>query len=119
VAYAHLTSSKRRGSPLELVVDIPSGDPSAERRALAREAARRLYVELDKLDAKQRIAFTLFALDGHSLAEVATMMDATLVATKARVWRARQQIEARARKDEVLHAFVVEAKDVETREEQP
>jgi RNA polymerase sigma-70 factor (ECF subfamily) len=119
VAYAHLTTSKRRGSPLELVVDIPSGDPSAERRALAREAARRLYLELDKLEPKQRIAFTLFALDGHTLAEVATMMDATLVATKARVWRARQQVEARARKDEVLQAFVLEPRGDENHEELP
>lgn len=119
VAYAELTSTKRRGPSLELVADVPSGDPSAERRALAREAARRLYAELDKLDPKQRIAFTLFALDGHSLAEVATMMDATLVATKARVWRARQQIESRARKDELLQAFVTDtdAQDVESPEE--
>lgn len=109
VAYAHVTSRKRRGTPLELVADVPSGDPSAERRALAREAARRLYAELEKLDPKQRIAFTLHELDGHSIAEVATMMEATVVATKARVWRARQQIEARARKDDVLRAWVTPA----------
>ncbi|MDB4936240.1 MAG: polymerase, sigma-24 subunit, subfamily [Labilithrix sp.] len=107
-AYAHLTTKRdlRKGAVLELVADIPSGDPSAERRVLAREAARRLYAELEKIDPKQRIAFTLHALDGHSLADVATMMESTLVATKARVWRARQHIEARARKDEVLRAFV-------------
>ncbi|MBS2018313.1 MAG: RNA polymerase sigma factor [Deltaproteobacteria bacterium] len=107
VAYAHLTSRKRSGPVLEVVADIPAGDPSAERRALAREAARRLYAELDLLDAKQRIAFTLHELDGCSLAETAERMDATLVATKARVWRARRQIEARAQKDEALRAFVV------------
>lgn len=106
VAYAHLTSNKRRGTSLELVVDLPSGDPSAERRVLAREAARHLYAELDKIDPKQRIAFTLHELDGHSLAEVASIMEATVVATKARVWRARQQIEARARKDDVLRAWM-------------
>lgn len=33
-------------------------------------------------------------------------MEATLVATKTRVWRARQQIEARARKDDVLRAWM-------------
>jgi RNA polymerase sigma-70 factor (ECF subfamily) len=110
-AYAHLTTNKRRGTSLELVADIPSGDPSAERRALAREAARRLYAELDRIEPKQRIAFTLHALEGHSLAEVASMMDATVVATKARVWRARQQIESRALKDEVLRSFVIEGSE--------
>ncbi|MDB5213855.1 MAG: polymerase, sigma-24 subunit, subfamily [Myxococcaceae bacterium] len=114
VAYAHLTSNKKRGTSLELVTDVASGDPSAERRAIAREAARHLYAELDKIDPKQRIAFTLHELDGHSVAEVASIMEATVVATKTRVWRARQQIEARARKDEVLRAWM----QPETREEE-
>ena len=35
-------------------------------------------------------------------------MEATVVATKARVWRARQQLESRARKDEVLSSFLVD-----------
>lgn len=109
-AYAHLTTKHRRGTPLELVADVPSGDPSAERRALAREAARRLYAELEKIEAKQRIAFTLHELEGHSLAEVANIMEATVVATKARVWRARQQIESRARKDEVLRGYLTEGR---------
>jgi RNA polymerase sigma-70 factor (ECF subfamily) len=111
VAYTYLTTKKRRTNHLELVDDVPSGDPSAERRALAREAGRRLYAELDRLEAKQRIAFTLAEIEGHSLAEVATMMDATVVATKARVWRARKEIEARAKKDPVLSAFLVERND--------
>ena len=64
VAYVHLTKDKRRGPSLELVADIPSGDPSAERRTLAREAARRLYAALELLEPKQRIAFTLHRLDG-------------------------------------------------------
>jgi len=113
VAYAQLTSRKRSGPVLEVVPDLPSGDPSAERRAFAREAARRLYAELDRLDAKQRIAFTLHELDGHSLSETADLMDATVVATKTRVWRARRQIEARAEKDEALRAFVGESRGEE------
>lgn len=118
VAYAHLTSNKRRGTSLELVADPASGDPSAERRVLAREAARHLYAELDKIDPKQRIAFTLHELDGHSVAEVASIMEATVVATKTRVWRARQQIEARARKDDVLRAWMAPGRGEERREEE-
>lgn len=106
VAFAHLSRGRRHRPDLALVEDLPSGDPSGEQRALAREGARHLYATLDRLDAKQRIAFTLHELEGHSLAEVAACMEATLVATKARVFRARQRIEIAARKDPVLANFV-------------
>jgi DNA-directed RNA polymerase specialized sigma24 family protein len=55
---------------------------------------------------KMRIAFTLHELEGHPLAEVAELMEATVVATKTRVFRARQRIDAAARKDPVLKSFV-------------
>lgn len=106
LAYVYLTTKKRKTQHLELVNDVESNDPSAERRALAREAARRLYTELDRIEPKQRIAFTLAEIEGHSLAEVAEMMEATVVATKARVWRARKELESRASKDPVLKGFL-------------
>jgi len=106
LAYVYLTTKKRRTQHLELVDNVESKDPSAEQRALAREAARRLYAELDRIEAKQRIAFTLAEVEGHSLAEVAEMMEATVVATKARVWRARKELESRAAKDPVLKSFL-------------
>ncbi len=107
LAYVYLTTKKRKTQHLELVNDVASTDPSAERRALAREAARRLYTELDRIEPKQRIAFTLAEIEGHTLAEVAEMMEATVVATKARVWRARKELESRASKDPVLRGFLV------------
>jgi RNA polymerase sigma-70 factor (ECF subfamily) len=105
-AFAHLRGGRRRRH-LELVPEsLESSDPPAERRVLAREAARRLYETLDKLDAKQRLAFALHAIDGRPLQEVAALMDATLVATKARVWRARRYVEKRAKADPVLADFL-------------
>ena len=109
VAYAWFAQRKARPPALELVAEVASGDPSAERRALAREAARHLYAELDKMDAKLRVAFSLHAIEGRPLAEVAELMDATLVATKTRVFRARRQLEERARRDPVLASFVPES----------
>src|SRR5262249_17419275 len=50
VAFAHIAQRKARGPHLELVTDVPAGDASAEQRVLAREAARRLYAELEKMD---------------------------------------------------------------------
>ncbi len=105
-AFAYLSKTKRARAELELVHDVPSSDPSAERRALAREATRRLYRVLDELEPKQRLAFVLQELEGNTVAAVAEMMDATVVATKARVFRARQRIDAAARKDPVLRGFL-------------
>jgi RNA polymerase sigma-70 factor (ECF subfamily) len=102
--------SRRSRQHLELVADnVASDDPSAERRALAREAARHLYSVLEQLPAKQRTAFALFAIEGRSLVEVAGLMDATLVATKGRVWRARMFVEKRAKSDPILAKYVAPA----------
>ena len=102
---------ERRGRQhLELVAEsVASDDPSAERRALAREATRRLYATLDGLPAKQRMAFALSAIDGRDVHEVAALMGATAVATKARVWRARRYVERRAKSDPVLAEYITAA----------
>ena len=108
VAYAFLTRSRSSATLLEVVPDIAGDDPSAEERALAREAARHLYTALDRIEAKQRIAFTLHVIDGRPLREVAEVMESSLVATKTRVWRARRELEKRARKDSVLGSFLTD-----------
>jgi RNA polymerase sigma factor (sigma-70 family) len=105
-AFAHLRSGRGRRH-LELLPEtMASGAPSAERRMLAREAARRLYATLENLEAKQRVAFALHAIDGRPLQEVAKLMGASLVATKARVWRARLYVERRAKADPFLAELV-------------
>ncbi len=73
---------------------------------LIREAGLRLYEILDTLAPKLRIAYVLHVLDERPLAEVARLTDATLVATKLRVWRARQHVERRARGDALLRDLV-------------
>jgi RNA polymerase sigma-70 factor (ECF subfamily) len=108
VAYAHFRR-KARVPRLEPVSDWEAGLPSTEQRVLHREAARRLYALLDRLKPAQRIAFTLHQLDGKPLKEVASMMDASLVSTKLRVYRARSFIEGCAKKDPLLREFVGEA----------
>jgi RNA polymerase sigma-70 factor (ECF subfamily) len=107
-AYAHLRSGRHRRHHLELLPDVmSSGAPGADRLALAREATRRLYATLDRLEAKQRMAFVLHAIEGRPLDEVAKLMDATVVATKARAWRARRFVEKRASVDPLLAEYVV------------
>ena len=106
VAFADLARGRRRGPDLELVPEIPSGDPSAERIAVARDATRRLYAALDAIDPKQRLAFVLHEVEGHSLAEVAELMESNVVATKARLFRARQKVHGIAAQDPVLAGFL-------------
>lgn len=107
VAYAHFRRKARLPS-LECVQDIDSEAPSAEERASLREAARRLYAELDRLEPRQRMAFTLFAIENRSLREVADIMESTVATAKIRVWRARRALEQRAKKDPLLAEFLTE-----------
>jgi RNA polymerase sigma-70 factor, ECF subfamily len=105
-AFAHIRS-KRGRNHLELVAEnVAASDPSAERRTLAREATRRLYDALDRLEPKHRLAFTLHAIDGRPIAEVAELMGSSVVATKARVWRARRSVEKRAKADPTLAEYL-------------
>jgi RNA polymerase sigma-70 factor (ECF subfamily) len=110
VAYAHFRR-KARLPTLEFVQDLDSEAPSAEERTSLREAARRLYAELDRLEPLQRMAFTLFAIENRSLREVAEIMESTLATAKIRVWRARRALERRARKDPLLSEFFAEPRE--------
>lgn len=105
VAYAFF-ARKARVPVLESLSDTPDADPDAEQHALLREATRRLYKELERLEPRQRLAFTLFAIEGRSIREVADATGSTQVAARVRVWRARQALEARARKDPLLAEFL-------------
>lgn len=106
VAYAHMRRPKSRIVALAVVPDAPSSDPSAEDRAMSRDALRRLYALLERLEARQRIAWVLHVLEGRPIAEVASVMEASVVATKVRLWRARIAIDGHARQDPALRDLV-------------
>jgi RNA polymerase sigma-70 factor (ECF subfamily) len=104
VAYAHF-GRKPRMAALEPVHDVEAEAPSAEERTSMREAVRRLYAELDRLEPRLRLAFTLFAIENRSLREIAEIMESTLATAKIRVWRARRALEERAKRDPLLSEF--------------
>jgi len=118
VAYEHLRHARPAPARLEAVPDLPSDDADAERQLLAREGLRRLYRILERLEPRQRIAFTLCQIDGRSQQEVAALMAASLVATKARIWRARREVDRRARLDPLLAPLVM-GSPKKTPEEKP
>jgi RNA polymerase sigma-70 factor (ECF subfamily) len=107
VAYAHFERKKRQPL-LEPVHDISSGAPNPEERASRRDAVRRLYAELDRLEPRQRMAFTLFAVEGRTLRQVAEIMESTVAAAKVRAWRARRTLERKAKSDPLLSEFLTD-----------
>lgn len=108
VAYLAISRKKPPAVDLALVEDSLAGDSDTRRETQIREAARRLYAALDRLDPKQRIAFALATIDGLSMAEVAALTESSIVAVKTRVWRARKDLMKRAAKDEVLRSYINE-----------
>jgi RNA polymerase sigma-70 factor (ECF subfamily) len=110
VRIAYLAISRRQPATVELslVEETVANDADVRRHVQVREAARRLYAALDRIDARQRIAFALSVIDGKPLAEVAALTESTLFAVKTRVWRARRELMRRAGKDAVLAAYLEE-----------
>lgn len=108
VAFAYLSRRRVSTVALESVPDTSSDDPDAERQAVAREAVRRLYGVLDRVEVKQRMAFALHVIGGRPLREVAAVTDSSVVATKTRVWRARKEINRRAKRDPLLADYLAE-----------
>lgn len=106
VAYRYLSMKVRRPSHLRLVGDVQDDRSSDESRYAARRAVDSLYAILDTLDAKYRIAYTLYVIDGRSMSEVATVTSASIVAAKNRVWRARKTVNERARRNPALREFI-------------
>ena len=105
VAMAHVSRRRADTVRLSLVPEAASQQASAEDRALAREAARRLYAILDTLEPNQRTAYALHVIDGRPISEVATVMGATQVTTKVRAWRAAKIVERRAAGDPLLARY--------------
>jgi RNA polymerase sigma-70 factor, ECF subfamily len=110
VRVAYLTISRRQAPTVELslVEDFVASDADVRRHVQVREAMRRLYAALDRIEPKQRIAFALATIDGKPLAEVAELTESTLFAVKTRVWRARRELMRRVSKDAVLSAYLAE-----------
>jgi RNA polymerase sigma-70 factor (ECF subfamily) len=75
------------------------GDPHAK------EAMRRLYVLLDELADRERLAFVLRHAEGYELTETATLLGVSLATVKRLLHRAETFVEARAREDDLLCAW--------------
>jgi RNA polymerase sigma-70 factor, ECF subfamily len=84
----------------ESVAGARGGSPESD--SDARRALARFDAILTSLSDKRRTAFVLHVLEGHSLQEVASMVDAKVSAIKVRIHDARLEIERQARHDPYL-----------------
>ena len=106
VAFGHMRSNPPPAVRLELVPDTRADFADADQQLAARQSLHRVYQILERMDPRLRIAFTLFAIDGRSLREIADLTSSSLVATKTRVWRARRELEKRAKRDPLLRHYL-------------
>lgn len=108
IAYLAIGRRKPVAIDLALVENVIADDVDTRHAVQLREAARRLYAALERIEVKQRIAFALAVIDGRPLAEVAQLTESTTVAVKARVWRARRELFKRAARDEILAGYLTD-----------
>src|SRR5262245_48446698 len=85
------------------VPDVPAAETDDE----AREAVKRLYVILDRLEDSGRLAFLLRHVEGLELTEVADALGLSLATTKRRLAKLTDRLIAAAERDPVLAAYVV------------
>jgi RNA polymerase sigma-70 factor, ECF subfamily len=104
VVHAHFrTKSRRRTTPIELLATEPvDHSPHPDQLAETARQLERVHHHLDRLSAKNRIAFILHVFVGHSIEEVAAIVGASRVATKSRIFLARRALLSHARKDSGL-----------------
>jgi RNA polymerase sigma-70 factor (ECF subfamily) len=89
----------RRG-PMPAEPASASDDP--ETGAAARQELAVLRGALERLSAKKRIAFSLWAFEGMDVSEIAELMGASVAATRSRIWYAQKELRERARRDPAL-----------------
>lgn len=96
-AYQHLRKPRVRREVQLVVEDVRESIVSVSPEHL--ERTRALYAHLDALDAPKRIAFVLFAIEEHTVAEIAALMGASKAATKSRIFWARRALMKRMKGD--------------------
>ena len=104
--FDHFAARRRQPVPIEIVHDRDDGGGPLGDRAHAREGLRRLYAALATLPIDARIAFALYAIDGRSVSEVASITGTARVTAKLRIWRARRALYQRIADDAVLRDYL-------------
>lgn len=95
--------ARRRRTRASVDLDArPCRDAAPDDVSESRRQLERVRVLLDALTPLRRVAFILHAIEGRSIEETAALMDASVTATKSRVFWARRTLLRRARRDPML-----------------
>jgi DNA-directed RNA polymerase specialized sigma24 family protein len=70
------------------------------------EQLRHLQAALFRLNADERVAFMLWALEGMDVASIARTMGASRSATRSRIFQAQQELAERAESDRCLRELL-------------
>jgi RNA polymerase sigma-70 factor (ECF subfamily) len=87
----HVTSGTDDGAE-EVVLSLPSLDPTPERMALSGEVRQRVLEAMDDLSATERTAFVLRHFEGMCIEEVSRVLECQPGAAKHSVFRAVQKL---------------------------
>jgi RNA polymerase sigma-70 factor (ECF subfamily) len=117
-AYNHLRRLRGRMLPLEPERIADLGMPEREgphARLYGSEVLRRLHAILDSIKPKKRVAFVLFAVQGHSVGEISELVGAPVPTVKSRIWFARRELRRKARRDPYLGQLLDELEEHDER----
>lgn len=77
-----------------------------EERVAQQEQLRRVRAVLDQIAPKKKIAFLLWAIEGLTIENIAETMEASIPATRSRIYYAQKEIKARAAEDPYLREWI-------------
>lgn len=107
VMRARRPSKVMRGSTsMEVRGEMPAHGPMADAELERQEALRRVQAILERVSVPKRMAFMLWAVEGMPVDQVADAMQASVAATRSRIFYAQKAIKASAARDPYLRRWL-------------
>jgi len=97
----------RASVPVEHPDELASTQPSAEHEYEQAEALRRVQAVLDRISEPKRVAFVLWAVEGMHVDDVASAMQASVAATRSRIFYAQKALRAASARDPYLSRWLI------------
>jgi RNA polymerase sigma-70 factor (ECF subfamily) len=101
------TAFSRRRAELSEEPPAEGGDP--EEAASRAQLLHHLQRALARLAPKKRIAFSLWALEGMSVAEIAVATGSSVAATRSQIFYAQKELRSMASRDPILRSCLGDA----------
>jgi RNA polymerase sigma-70 factor (ECF subfamily) len=102
------TKIARASLPLDDIAELAGAHTDPDVQLDRAEAMRRLDAILERLSEPKRAAFVLWAIEGMRPEEVAQAMQASLAATRSRIFYANKEIRQAAARDPYLRRWLEE-----------